>query len=124
VGRRQPGDRRRTPEAWIEKNFPSILVQAEKPRPDVELQAAQAACGSLAMQKKLIEAVGIAHANSLMALYGGKVGSITVPMPVKDDTKPGKRDKKSGGDNPWMLGPDEGHAERVRIISTLGTKVA
>ncbi len=40
------------------------------------------------------------------------------------DLRNSKIDKVAASKNPWLLGPDRGHDERLRIISTLGTKVA
>jgi hypothetical protein len=88
----------RDPAKWLGKKFPSLLKQADAPRGDVELQAAQTACQSLSMQADLVKAMGVERTGELMALYGGAVGKISKPLPIEKEKE---KQKIRGANNPW-----------------------
>ena len=88
----------RNPEAWLEKKFPTLLKQADAPRGDVELDAAQQACQSLTMQAELVKAMGVQRTGELMALYGGAVGRISKPLPIEKEKE---KQKIRGRNNPF-----------------------
>jgi hypothetical protein len=90
----------RNPADWLDKKFPSLLKQADAPRGDVELQAAQTACQSLTMQAELVKAMGVQKTGELMALFGGAVGRISKPLPLADK-KDKDKDRVADRDNPW-----------------------
>jgi len=88
----------RQPDAWLEKKFPTLLKQSEAPRGDVELEAAQKACTSLATQAELVKAMGVQKTGELMALFGGAVGKISKPLPIEREKE---KQKIRGKNNPW-----------------------
>lgn len=105
------GKKGRTPMQWLENNFPTLLERAEKPNGNVELEAAAAACSSLAMQGELIKSMGMARAAELLALVGGRIGALTKPQPIPPD-KPKARKQSSG--NPFVDGDQASIAEYIR----------
>ncbi len=112
--------RMRTPDAWMEKRFPTLLKQAEAPRGDVELQAAQSACESLAVQAELVKSLGAQRTGELMALFGGGIGKISKPMPISDPKK--DKNKIADRDNPW--GENWNLTKQGQIVKELGEEKA
>jgi hypothetical protein len=88
----------RNPTEWLEKKFPTLLKQADAPRGDVELDAAQKACQSLSMQGELVKAMGAQRTGDLMALYGGALGKLSKPLPLEKEKE---KQKIRGRNNPW-----------------------
>jgi hypothetical protein len=122
----------RNPSEWIEKKFPTLLKQAELPRGDVELQAAQTACTSLSMQAELVKSLGVQKTGELMALYGGAVGRISKPLPLADK-KAKDKDWIADRDNPWGQAwnltrqgqyiREHGEAKGAELAARVGSKI-
>jgi hypothetical protein len=122
----------RNPADWIEKKFPTLLKQADAPRGDVELQAAQTACQSLAMQAELVKAMGVQKTGELMALFGGAVGRISKPLPIADK-KDKDKDMLADRDNPWGVSwnitrqgqyiREHGEAKAAELAARVGSKI-
>ena len=111
----------RSPMEYVEKKWPSVLERANKPNGQVELEAATAACGSLAMQAELVKSMGVERANDLMALVGGRVGAITTPKPPAPDAD--KKKSRQRGPNPWSAEHWNVTAQGS-VVRSLGIKAA
>ena len=126
------GKKMRNPTDWLERRFPTLLQKAELPRGDVELEAAQTACQSLAMQGELVKSLGVQRTSELMSLFGGAVGRISKPLPLADK-KAKDKDRVADRDNPWGQAwnltrqgqyiREHGEAKAAELAARVGSKI-